>query len=795
MNIYSGFEPTYTSPSPTEGPIYLDYNATTPIDPQVASAMLPYLCKHWGNPSSSHVYGQAAKKGVDHARQQVAKALNASKPETILFTSGGTESANHAIKGAVERKRLALLANSTNTSSTIPLGHTNYSYGATTASATVNKLPHVITCITEHPCVLEVCKYLQTQGKCDLTILPVDSIGRIDLASLTQAITKETALVTIMHANNESGVIQDIAGIANAARTTSNNLGSQNCGGILIHTDASQSMGKVNIDVQTLDVDLLTLAGHKVYAPKGVGCLYIRDTLKDLPIFMHGAGHENGRRAGTESVLLMAGFGEGCEMATTATEKDSHVLHDRASLLFNELERLCDKNPIDGSSRLRINGPSLNAGDEWRLPNTVNVGFGGAVTSGLLQEKTEGQLAFSAASACHKTDGNKAFISSVIRAMNTPREYALGSVRLSVGRYTTDKEIKTAARLLSTVANDVWRNETNNEQKKKEQVTAKKLMTPVASRKSRRKLAMPRQESGRVSTNEVPSIPESKSMTTTSTSSSSTPVGNLLSVASSIILSLPGTKPVFWDDTYLFQGNAACVESGTEENVKDGSMMTTLILNATLFHPQGGGQPTDTGEIISRDGNTFIVNMVRQRPDNTIVHYGTYENNAEPFSTGEELRLQVNGENRLKASRSHTAGHLLDIAMMRTGRIMKGLKGYHFLKGAYVEFEGKVEPKDRPPLVAMLQKHCDALVAENMPTTYIYATSKEELEKACLEGAAEGAIAMGRLDVAPVRVVNIGGGGIPCGGTHVRNTSEVGKITVTKCKVKKGVTRISYNTK
>ena len=766
-NVYSGFEPPISlqSCSPEEGPIYLDYNATTPIDPRVAAAMLPFLCKHWGNPSSSHVYGQAAKRGVDHARAQVAKALSAATPDTILFTSGGTESANHAIKGAVERKRLALLssANSSN-NTTIPLGHTDYSWGsAALCSNTTPSIPHVITCITEHPCVLEVCKHLNREGKCDLTVLTVDSIGRIDLKVLSESVRKETAIVTIMHANNESGVIQDIAQIAATARSASNSIGGNECGGVLIHTDASQSMGKVNVDVAALDVDLLTLAGHKVYAPKGVGCLYMREGLEqELPVFMHGAGHESGRRAGTENVLLLAGFGEGCAMATEKDVQHSQVLNERASLLMSELERLCDKDPVDGSSRLRINGPPLNAGDSWRLPNTVNVGMKG-VTSGDLKEGTQGKLAFSAASACHKTEGlETAFISSVIRAMGTPRDYALGTIRLSVGRYTTTTEVKVAARLLSTVANDIWRTQIHEE-----------------------KIADNPKNSNAI---------EVKKSSHTIDSFSSTSSNLLTEQMSALVASLPGTKPVFWDDTYLFAGDATCIESGTEENIKDGSIMTTVILDATIFHPQGGGQPTDTGTIKSSDGKIFEVNMVRQRPDNIIVHYGQYQvENSTPFSKGDLLHLEVDGENRVKASKSHTAGHLLDMAMIRTGRHMKGLKGYHFLKGAYVEFEGRIEPADRPPLVEMLQKHCDDLVAENAPTSYVFATEKEELEKACLPGAAEGAIAMGRLDVAPVRVVYVAGGGIPCGGTHVKSTGEIGKITVTKCKVKKGVTKISYN--
>ena len=246
MNTYAGFQPPppLLSCAPEEGPIYLDYNATTPIDPQVAAAMLPYLCKHWGNPSSGHIFGQAAKRGVDHARKQVARAIGASTTESILFTSGGTESANHAIKGAVERKQatLAALTTSSSSSSSTPLGHTTFSWGTTT-TATVT--PHVITSITEHPCVLEVCRHLESKKVITLTVLTVDDIGRVNQDDVARAVRYETCLVSIMHANNETGVVQDIAGIGRSARRAAAALGNDD---LLIHTDASQSVGKSVLD-------------------------------------------------------------------------------------------------------------------------------------------------------------------------------------------------------------------------------------------------------------------------------------------------------------------------------------------------------------------------------------------------------------------------------------------------------------------------------------------------------------------------------------------------------------------
>ena len=781
--IYHGFATPPQSTTPTAGPIYLDYNATTPIDPRVAKAMLPYLCKHWGNPSSSHVYGQAAKQGVEHARQQVAKAIGASNnPDSVLFTSGGTESANHAIKGAVELKRIALLHSQATTSSqtssqtTLPLGHTNFSWGTAPASPAPPPLPHVITSITEHPCVLQTCQHLADTGKCTVTVLNVNDIGQIDLLDVKNAMRKETALVTIMHANNESGVVQDICSIAKVARETSTVLGGEECGGVLIHTDASQSMGKVQLDVQAMGVDLLTLAGHKVYAPKGVGCLYMKDNT--LPVFMHGAGHENGRRAGTENVLLLAGFGEGCEMATEANE--SRHLATMAQLLHSELEQLCMKEEDGVTSRLRINGPPLDAGNQSRLPNTVNIGFKG-ITSDALMNGTQGTLAFSAASACHQTEGHEAFISPVIRAMGTPTAFALGSIRLSVGRYTTSEEVKIAARALSTVANEHW-----------SQSTAATALGKTGDSVD---------SSSSSSSSSLPSSSPFSSTTTTTTTSTTPQVSTSVATEYPEIMALPGTIPMYWTDTWKC-GNYSSTFMKTVKEIhpKTKQEYTAVVTASTIFHPQGGGQPSDIGTLTSTTtGAVFNVTMVASggpsHPAGTILHIGTFASNddgaAASFQVGDAIAMQVDETNRRACARSHSAGHLLDQAMARAGMNMKGLKGFHFLQGSYVEFDGAVPANERGPLKEQLQTYMNELVAECVPTRILWVKTLEELTNACLPGA--GCNAECRLEQGPVRVVQVGGtGGCPCGGTHVANSSEIGKVTVTKIKVKKGVTKVSY---
>jgi cysteine desulfurase len=368
-------------------PIYLDYNATTPIDPGVAAAMLPYIRERFGNPSSTHAYGVAARKGVDKARGQVAALLNCS-PAEILFTSGGTESNNHAIKGA--------------------------------AGANRGKGNHIITSAFEHPAVTEVCEHLAADGY-DITCVPVDARGIIDLEALKKAITERTILISVMHANNEVGTIQPIGEIVRMARRR----------GILVHTDAAQSAGKIPVDVSDLGIDLLTVAGHKLYAPKGVGALYIREGVR-LEKFMHGAGHEAGRRAGTENVIGIAGFGMACETAKRDLEANGERMRRTRDRLQEGILR--------SAAEVLVNGDP-----DRRLPNTLSVSIRGA-EAGALLGAMEG-IAASAGAACH---GASVEVSRTLRAMGIPLEWARGTIRLSTGKYTTEGEVDRASEIIAT---------------------------------------------------------------------------------------------------------------------------------------------------------------------------------------------------------------------------------------------------------------------------------------------------------------------------------------------------------
>ncbi len=358
-------------------PIYLDYNATTPHAAEVIEAIRPYLEEHFGNPSSSHWYGIKAMEAVKEARLRVARSLNC-KPHEIIFTSGGTESNNHALRGAAFAQR--------------------------------EKGDHIITSKIEHPAVIEVCKFLQNRGF-RITYLPVDEYGMISIVDLEKAITSETILISIMHANNEVGTIQPIEEVGVIARKR----------GICLHTDAAQSAGKIPTDVQSLGVDLLSLAGHKLYAPKGIGVLYIRDGV-GLEKLMHGASQESGWRPGTENVTEIVGLGKACEIA-------GRDLEENKSNMSAMRDRLHDG--------LKGKHTKLNGHPDKRLPNTLNVSFQGVEANWLLAEIEE-HVAASAGAACHSEGVD---VSEVIKAMGVPLEWAKGTVRFSTGRMTTPQEI------------------------------------------------------------------------------------------------------------------------------------------------------------------------------------------------------------------------------------------------------------------------------------------------------------------------------------------------------------------
>lgn len=357
--------------------IYLDYNATTPIDKEVAEAMLPYIYGNYGNPSSTHELGVSAKKAVEQAREQIAALINCSTDE-IIFTSGGSESNNTVIKGVAFTYR--------------------------------SKGNHIVTSTIEHPAVLNPCNYLRELDY-NISYASVDEYGIVKTDELEKLIDSQTILVTVMHSNNETGTLQPIKELSEICHKY----------GVLFHTDASQSVGKVPVDVQELGVDFLTIAGHKLYAPKGIGALYIRKGIEIEPL-IHGAGHERGRRAGTENIVFDVSLGKACEIAGKAL-KSEHV-KQLTEYFLNKLKEMF-------GDKIKLNGHPKK-----RLPNTLNISFlgcdGHEILSGL------GDVAASTGSACHS---GLTTVSPVLLAMGVSGDAGRGAVRFSLGRYTTRDEI------------------------------------------------------------------------------------------------------------------------------------------------------------------------------------------------------------------------------------------------------------------------------------------------------------------------------------------------------------------
>ena len=392
---------TTPTPAPTvpplpeglrRGPVYLDYNATTPVDPRVVEAMLAYLTTHFGNPSSSHHYGRAPHTALDTARDQLAALINAPAND-IVFMGSGSEADASAIRGIVAAARRSGVSR-----------------------------PHVITQSTEHPAVLSACAYVERHHGAGVTVLTVDRDGLVDPAALASALRPETVLVSVMHANNETGAIQPIAELA---RVTHDH-------GAFFHTDAAQSAGKIPLDVGLLGVDLMTIVGHKMYAPKGIAALYVRAGV-DLEPLIGGGGQEHGRRAGTENVAGAVAFGVAAELALAELAAGSPA---RLEVLRDALHRDLEAH-LPG--RIQLNGPTSP-----RLPQTLNVSVLGAQGHAVLASCAA--VAASTGSACHSGDHEP---SPVLSAMGLSRERGLSALRLTLGRWTTDNDVTTAAAALA----------------------------------------------------------------------------------------------------------------------------------------------------------------------------------------------------------------------------------------------------------------------------------------------------------------------------------------------------------
>ncbi|HNO78226.1 MAG TPA: cysteine desulfurase family protein [Phycisphaerae bacterium] len=368
--------------------IYFDHNSSTPIDPAAAAAMTPFLLEHHGNPSSPHAPGRAMRAAVDHARSQIAAMLEVNDDE-VIFNSGGSEGCNHAIKGA--------------------------------AWARMDAGRHIVTTVIEHAAILKSCAFLEENGF-EVTRVGVDSTGMVDPDDIRTALRPDTILVSVMLANNEVGTIQPIADIAKIARDS----------GAWMHTDAAQAVGKIPVTASGLGVDLLTFAGHKCYAPQGIGAMFIREGVTLEPL-IHGAGHEKGRRAGTEPVANVVALGKAAELVRTDRSSDK-TRRQRDTLQQTLQNELGDDVVVHGHPT-------------ERLPGTLSIAFRGKIGAEVLANAPE--ICASAGAACH---GDKPFVSPVLSAMGVSPELALGTVRFSLGRYTTDEEVERAAKMIVNAA-------------------------------------------------------------------------------------------------------------------------------------------------------------------------------------------------------------------------------------------------------------------------------------------------------------------------------------------------------
>ncbi len=371
--------------------IYLDNNATTRVAPEVFDAMLPHLTTEWGNPSSSHAAGRVARDAVLNARAQAAHFLGAATSNEIVFTSGGSESNNWAIGGFLEQNPTRR---------------------------------HIITTVVEHEAVRNLCVHLSEIG-CEVSWLPVDPNGELDLDDLRKALRRDTGIVSVMMANNETGVLFPIAEIGRMVREHSD---------AVVHVDGVQAVGKIPIDLKELPIDLFSLSGHKFHAPKGIGALYMRRGI-NLPPFVIGGGQEQGRRSGTESVANIVGLGRACELA------QDFAGHAQVRALRDQLE----DGVLARFPDAKLNGA---ASRDTRLPNTSNISFAARDGAEVMTQLDAKGICVSTGSACHSGSEQ---VSAVLQAMNTPVEIARGSIRFSVGRYNTAEEIETVLTVLEGI--------------------------------------------------------------------------------------------------------------------------------------------------------------------------------------------------------------------------------------------------------------------------------------------------------------------------------------------------------
>ena len=773
-------QPIVTLATMASSVVYLDHNSTTKPEAEVVSAVAAALSDSWGNPSTGHAWGVAAKSVLENARQDVAQLVDLSPEAQVTFTSGGSESVNWAIKGLAMHYA----------QHPIP-GHAK---------------PHIVTAAFEHASCLNSLAQYQAAGLVEFTVVPISPACWVSPAQLAAAVQPNTVLVSVMLANNETGVVQPMASIAAACRAAAAQqaeAGSRTAA-LMIHADGSQAVGKVPVSWPHLQVDALTAAGHKMYGPKGVGVLcHTVEMGKLLVPLVHGAPQEGGRRAGTENVALAAGMAAAARAARAwqeagGTGKEAAL----RSALWQQLSAQCPKALVlhglapgtetDPGSAAEVDpvaSADFSGTCGWRaLPNTLYVSFPG-VLGRAVQAGAAHAVAASAGAACHDKAGG----SPVLAAMGVPADIATGALRLSLGRHTTGADISKAAAALSAAYSQ----------------------------------ALEPGSAGTSAPATVPGDDATEPLYLQDTEEYSRwQAGRLLAAGQ-----VQADCSIDWT-TRVPAVAQACEQQAcaAPSSVPNGSV--AWIASATLLHPQGGGQPADRGLILPHKpcgmpGAYGLLATDSRKWGQYVVHFGTLVSLPEPAARAAGLALSaaqsteivdaaaaqeqaasawapelrqplsfvVHGAGRVQAAALHSAGHAVDVAVHAAFGHLESGKGYHFADGPYVEYGAPTLTAEQVTAAqAQLQAELDELIAQDIPTVIQHVAAEDAAACAGASVSPDTLRAYGFAEDCPVRVVAVAGHAAvcPCGGTHVKSSADLAGLRITGLRLKKKKLRVSY---
>ena len=705
-------------------------------------------------------------------------------------------------------------------------------------------LPHIVASSVEHCATLQCIESLEKQGLCTSTLVPVDATGCVDAAAMAAAVQPSTVLVTLMHSNNETGALQPVAEVAQALQALAHPH-------VNFHVDASQSLGKVPVGVA--GVQFMTVAGHKLYAPQGTGALFSSEPTARtaLPPYFQGGGQEAGLRPGTEAIPGAAALGAAAALAGDFLARGARQATQQltSSLTQGVLTSFATevaaavasgKLPMSAVAPPIVHGPPLDS----RLPNTLSIAFPGAL-AGDIQAALEGRLSISAGAACH-SDVAGAAVSHVLAAMGVPRRAALGTVRLSLGKYTSQAEVAAAAKALARAVVHALQLASGGGHDAPAAAAPPVEQPPAAA-------AASGTVAGEDCSLECRRLYMQDTMLMTATTrvvAVGTPRESGIVFRSEDVLGTATLRRAVAPDTLApraphpldgataagaMQQDAQVLLAAppTPKDVPGSDCVGVVLLDACVFHPQGGGQPADSGWIVASSGAVFRVLTARSvdtplsegsrtvalygewrpplaagetPPDLSLgdadaaakafhaSHTGTGSEDAPSFCAGEAVQCWVDAAGRVAAARLHSAGHLLDLAMRNLKQGLKPGRGYHFEDGPWVEYEGGVPAEERASLVESLNTEMARLIAADEDTRVeaVQATDTDTLQT--MGVCEQDVLSAGYSPEDSVRVVCVGGlgNGCMCGGTHVPSTAMLGEVTVTKVKVKKGSTKISY---